>query len=635
MFKLKENEKYFDKIFIFVLCLVMAATAWADWVQTDKLIASDGASMDLFSHTVSMCGGYALLGAEWDDDNGSNSGSAYIFAPNEADPNKLDEVAKLLASDGAPYDEFGMCVSMGDGYAIVGARFDDDNGSNSGSVYIFAPNEVDPNNWDQVTKLTASDASAGDYFGAAVSISGDYLIVGAYYDNAPATTSGSAYVFKRTGTGWTELTKITASDGAAGDKFGCSVSIDGNYAIIGAWDADGKGTDSGCVYIFAPNEVDPNNWDEVAKLLASDGAAGDNLGVRVWISGDYAIAGARYDDDNGSNTGSAYIFKREPNSNNWTEQTKLLASDGAAGDIFGISVSISDDYAIVGAYGHDDNGSESGSAWIFKRNPDTDNWSEQVKLLASDGAAGDNFGVELCISGDYAIIASPSNDNENGTNAGAVYVFRNLPANIDVSPLSHDFGDVELGTSRTVIVTISNVGLGNLTISGITLETDFAITSVPPASIIVGPNETKDVEITYTPSALGYNSAVLKITSDDPDEPVVEVTLGAVGIEIPLPPSEQIANILAFFDESVAQGTLQGCGRWPCMANMRLKAFRHMIKAAGDLIDGEWYGLACLQLRRILLRCDEKPWPPDFVKGEAIPQLTNMVEELRNSLGCE
>jgi hypothetical protein len=206
---------------------------------------------------------------------------------------------------------------------------------------------------------------------------------------------------------------------------------------------------------------------------------------------------------------------------------------------------------------------------------------------------------------------------------------------IDVSPLSHDFGDVEIGTSSTVVITISNLGNGDLNVSGIALETDFAITSVPPASIVVEPNETKDVEITYTPSALGYNSAVLKITSDDPDEPVVEVALGAVGIEIPLPPLEQIANILAFFDESVEQGTLQGCGVWPCMAKMRLKAFRHMIKATSDLIDGEWYGLACLQLKRILLRCDDEPWPPDFVQGEAVPQLVSMVQELRDSLGCE
>jgi len=206
--------------------------------------------------------------------------------------------------------------------------------------------------------------------------------------------------------------------------------------------------------------------------------------------------------------------------------------------------------------------------------------------------------------------------------------------NIVVSPLSHDFGDVELGTSSTLVVTISNVGNSDLTVSGIALETDFAITSAPAPAIVVEPTETKDVEITYTPSALGYNSAVLKITSDDPDEPIVEVQLSAVGIEIPLPPSEQIASILTFFDTSVDGGTLLGDGPGN-LAEKRLNALRNMLEAAGDLIEDDFFEEACRQLADAYRRMDGQPQPPDFVKGEAVPELAGMLEELMTTLGCE
>ena len=204
---------------------------------------------------------------------------------------------------------------------------------------------------------------------------------------------------------------------------------------------------------------------------------------------------------------------------------------------------------------------------------------------------------------------------------------------IEVSPLSHDFGNVELGTSTTLVATISNVGTGDLTVSSIALETDFPITSAPSVAIVVGPGETKDVEITYTPSSLGYNSAVLKITSDDPDEPVVEVMLSAVGITTPSPPSEQIANILSFFDTSIADTTLEGRGPGKS-AKKRLKALRNMIKAAGDFIEEELLEDACQQLMDVSTRMDGQYKPPDFVKGESVEELETMVQSLLTSLGC-
>ena len=200
---------------------------------------------------------------------------------------------------------------------------------------------------------------------------------------------------------------------------------------------------------------------------------------------------------------------------------------------------------------------------------------------------------------------------------------------IEVSPISHNFGKVKLGTSRTIVVTISNVGNGKLTISGIGLETDFAITSAPTASIVVEPFSTTDVEIRYAPTVIGYNSAVLKITSDDPDESIVEVQLSAVGIKI-----TPIANIIAFFDTSVDKGTIVGDGQGKS-SQKRLNALRNMIEAAGDLIEDKLFEEACQQLLDVFKRIDGQPKPPDFVTGKAVPELASMVQDLMVSLGCK
>ena len=254
--------------------------------------------------------------------------------------------------------------------------------------------------WSQQQKLTASDADNYDSFGMSVSISGDYAVVGAYADDDAGGSSGSAYIFVRNGTTWTEQEKLTASDAASRDQFGNSVSISGDYAVVGAYtDDDGGSSNSGSAYIFVRNGT---TWSQQQKLTASDAAAGDQFGNSVSISGDYAVVGAYADDDAGGQSGSAYIFVR--NGTAWTEQQKLTASDAASSDQFGRSVSISGDYAVVGAHQNAGAGSRSGSAYIFVRNGTT--WTEQEKLTASDAASGDYFGSSVSISGDYAVVLS-------------------------------------------------------------------------------------------------------------------------------------------------------------------------------------------------------------------------------------
>ena len=404
-------------------------------VQQDKLIASDGAQNDCFGQSVSTSGDYAIVGACYDDDKGNESGSAYIFALDYLNCSDWDQMVKLTALDGAAGDGFGNSVSICGNYAAVGAVGDDDRGTESGSAYIF---KYDGTIWSQQAKLTASDGAANDNFGCSVSISGDYAIVGAFF----VDEKGSAYIFKRDGTNWSQQAKLTDSDGAADDAFGISVSISGNYAIVGAYADDGKVADSGSAFIF---KHDGTTWVQQSKLTALDGAADDGFGVSVSISGNYAIVGAYGDDDRGTDSGSAYIFKYDGAT--WSQQAKLTALDGARYDYFGYSVSISGDYAIIGAYYDDDKGSSSGSAYFFKR--DGAIWSQQAKLIASDGAADDRFGYSVSISRDYAIVGA-YHDDDRGSNSGSAYMFgKTLCPSADLNgDCLVDFKDIALIASQ-------------------------------------------------------------------------------------------------------------------------------------------------------------------------------------------
>jgi len=339
------------------------------WGPMTKLIASDGRGSDSFSGSVSISGDTVVVGASLDDDNGANSGSVYIFERNAGGADNWGEIAKLIASDGAALDHFGRSVSIGGDTLVVGAPNNAENGSESGAAYVFARNQGGADNWGEVTKLTASDGSTYDYFGKSVSISGDKIVAGAYGDDDNGSISGSAYVFERNQGGadnWGEVAKLTASDGVADDRFGYSVSISGDTVAVGAVGSDSH---SGSAYVFERNTGGADSWGETARLTASDRSSSELFGWSVSISVDKIVVGALEDDDNGSNSGSTYVFERnQGGANSWGEIAKITASDGAAGDLFGYSVSISDDIIVVGAR---ERNSLQGASYIYliKSNP--------------------------------------------------------------------------------------------------------------------------------------------------------------------------------------------------------------------------------------------------------------------------
>jgi formylglycine-generating enzyme required for sulfatase activity len=377
--------------------------------QAPKLLAKDIAPYDEFGRTVSISGDYAVAGSHFDDDAGSNSGSACVF---KRIGTTWVQQTKLTASDAASGDWFGHVVAIRKDRAVVGAPYDDDHGSNSGSAYVFRRSG---DTWTQEAKLAAPDGAADDEFGFHVAIDGDRVIVGARRSDGAGDESGSAYVFRRDDVGWVQEAKLTASDPTPYARFGGAVSISGDYALVGAYSDDAGASAAGSAYVFRRLGA---SWVQEAKLTAPEPAPNDFFGWSVAIRGDQAVVGAPFDDDRGTESGSVYVFQRQGSA--WARVATLVASDAAAWDFFGFAAAIDDEYVVVGAYAHDDAGVDSGSAYVFRRSGSA--WAEVARLTRADAAAGDQFGQAVAISGTSAIVGAPL-DPDAGPRAGSAYVY--------------------------------------------------------------------------------------------------------------------------------------------------------------------------------------------------------------------
>ena len=379
--------------------------------QEFKLTANDAAERDNFGRSVSMTPDTVVVGAFLDDDAcpgfvHCNSGSAYVFARDLA---SWHYEAKLTASDAAADDVLGFSVGIDDDTVVVGAN----NHGGAGAAYIF---QRQGSVWSEEAKLTSPNAAPGDKFGSSVAISGGTVVLGADLDGHAGQYSGAAYVFSRSGSGWVEEAKLTASDAAAFDFFGSPVAIYGDIVVVGARGNDDAGSFSGSAYVF---RRDGAGWSEHAKLTASDATAFDFFGRPVAIHGDRIVAGAFGDDDLGALSGSAYVFV-EAGDGSWSQEAKLTASDGEAFDFFGFWAAIFGDTVVIGAQGDDDAAPAAGAAYVFSRSGTS--WTEDVKLTAGDAATQDFFGTALATSGDAVVVGAAGNDDA-GTNSGSAYVY--------------------------------------------------------------------------------------------------------------------------------------------------------------------------------------------------------------------
>ena len=403
--------------------------------NVNKELASDGQADHFLGTSVSVHGDTAVIGTYTENAVATaESACAYVY---ERVNGVWAEQAKLTVSDEAPNGFVGYKVSIYGDTIVIGAYTNVNGSTNLGSAYVFERiNGV----WKEQAKLTASDRTGNnDYFGYSVSISGSTIVVGAYTAQVNLTKVGSAYVYERINGVWTEQKKLRASDGAANDFFGHSVSISGDTIMVGAHGAKVNGAgDAGSVYVY---ERVNGSWTETeqAKLTAPVVATFDFFGRSLSLSGDLLAVGAEDANAIGASFhGAVYVYERI--SGGWTFQKKLTATDRVIDDWFGQTLSVSGDTIVAGASAADANEiSNSGSVYVYERINGA--WNDGTKLAAFDGAAETFFGYSVSISGNTLVAGCPATYNDETNGYGSAYFYNlsyaaNHPPAIHSSPVT-------------------------------------------------------------------------------------------------------------------------------------------------------------------------------------------------------
>lgn len=390
----------------YIWCAGLGLTLMGTWAfgggsvlnEEFKFTPNDGAEFEFFGAATALDNGIIAMGLPNDDDNfAENSGSAYLI-----DATTGVQLFKLHADDPESNERFGNSIDIDNGVVSIGAFQDDDNGLFSGSAYLF-----DAATGLQIMKLLPSDGASEDNFGYSIAINNNIVVIGANRDDDDGANSGSAYIFDAL-TGM-QIAKLLPDDGASGDGFGISVAISNNIIGVGAWLDDENGLDAGVAYLF-----DATTGDQLFKLLPTDGAAGDRFGESVAIDGGIIAIGARLDNDNGAASGSAYLFDAATG----LQLMKVLPGDGDSNDQFGNTVSIDGGLLAIGAHQENANGSLSGSGYLF----DVDTGAQLVKLIPMDGRPSDFFCESIAIN-NGTIIVGATGDDDNGSSSGSGYVF--------------------------------------------------------------------------------------------------------------------------------------------------------------------------------------------------------------------
>ncbi|MCP4351431.1 MAG: hypothetical protein GY795_38685, partial [Desulfobacterales bacterium] len=466
-----------------------------------KLVPEDSETDDSFGYALAADGDWAVVGAPYDDDRGTDSGSAYIFMRDSS--GRWHEQAKLVAGDGAKYDRFGRSVAVSGDCVVVGAEYSHNRGmSYSGSAHVFRRDASGL--WHEEKKLTAGEIAEGDHFGNAVAVEGDYIIVGAKYDDETGSTSGAAYIFRREGSDWIQETRLVSEYEWWNSQFGYDVSISGDCAFVSACNIN-------AAYLFRRSG---SEWTNVTYFTEGY-SYNDVFAHSLDIDGGYAIVGTDTAD-------RAYIFDR---SSGWRKQIELTLPPDSPDKAFGRSVAINGDCAVVGA--------APGSAYIYR--PDGSTWKQESELVPDDAA--DYFGRSVDLSRGDVIVGADE----------AVYIYPILTTDISAEPEAIKQGDpctltwtsthadtcvIEpgigtVGESGTVTVSPSETTTYVITARGLekTVTAEVTVTVLPPPA----------VSISADPAVLSAagGTTVLSWNSENADTctivPDIGVTVGTEG----------------------------------------------------------------------------------------------------------
>ena len=398
-----------------LLALALAPAARAQ-CNAQTLSASDAAAGDEFGGDVHLSGDVAIVGAGDEDEGVGGAGSAYVFRRSGL---IWVEEQKLARPTPASNYHFGQSVSIDGDVAVCGVPDDDDFASKAGSVDVFRKSGA---SWVHEQRLTANDAAGSDRFGWAVDVQGSVIVVGAKFDDDVQSNSGSVYVFRHDGASWVQEEKLTAPDAAQNAQFGDALALDGNSILVGAWQDDDAGFFTGGAYVYVH---DGASWVFEQKLNASDQDQFHWFGRSVGIHGDIAVCGAYEADVGAFTSGAAYVFRR--NAGVWTEVAKLSASDTDDTDNFGWSVDCTDDpfdvgdRVVVGSRRDAAPSTETGSVYAYV---DTGSgWQQTDKIVRPSASAGDQLGASLAMDGDLVLAGAVQGDTGAGLDAGLVFAF--------------------------------------------------------------------------------------------------------------------------------------------------------------------------------------------------------------------
>lgn len=382
------------------------------WRLEEKLTADDGAPEDLFGGAIAIDGDYLIVGAPLARIEGNpQRGAAYVFART---PSGWEQRSKLIASDGASGDLFGSSVALRDGMAIVSAPMDDEGAnSNQGSAYVFSRSEA---GWQQQSKLTAGDGGPDDEFATAVATDGDLVLLGAPGHRAGANVrQGAVYAFTRSSGTWAQQGKLLAADGAVGDGLGRSIALDGNIALVGAWNfSSGGGQVEGSAYIFG---LSGGIWTQQQKLTSGTPGNASGFGFAVALRGDKAFVGAPYAE---ALQGSVFSFVQTGGV--WARSAVITDIEADFGEMFGSGLALGSETLFIGIPS-DSVGTNSGQGSVGIFALQGGGWTAQQRLTTGNGMAGAQYGWSVDLDGITAVVGAPTDDVGTSQPRGAVYVF--------------------------------------------------------------------------------------------------------------------------------------------------------------------------------------------------------------------
>ncbi len=426
------------------------------WEHAQALQSSSPSSNDCYGSDVAVHGDYAIVGAYEDDTQGTDAGAAYIYSRSGG---TWTQQQKLFASDAAADDHFGTAVDIYGDYAVVSAQMDDNtNGVDAGSVYLFRRSG---SSWVQQTKVVISGGGADTFFGASVAIGSGYFVAGSTHYTNSVWHDGSAFVFQYTSISAQQSAVLANTDPNSNELFGHAVDIDGDTIVVSApWDQLNSSS-GGSVSVFTRQG---SVWSlQQAFQSNTMTSLTDSFGWDVSLDGDRLLVGAIGVDTTAIGTGAAYVFQRT--SGTWTQQAMLTASNPAADDDLGMSVSLDGNLAVVGVPFRNAPGADVGSAYVFRYRYGS--WTQQEQLLPTVLVAGTFFGSQVAIDTDV-IFAVSGYDYGSGYTYGAAFVFDQTMGDL-IEPFFHEAQYLSMNAD-----VVTAIGLGTFA-TGLDHFVDFGM----------------------------------------------------------------------------------------------------------------------------------------------------------------